>query len=111
MSVIVTDYKVKEAKDGRSFTLLELQSSEIEMVQSQQNGRFYATVRKCTVSSTFDERIAKMMVGKAMPGKIVRVECDPYEYTVESTGEVISLAHRWGFWPENADAPMPEMVS
>ena len=108
--VTVTDYKVKEAKDGRSFTLLELQGG-LEMVQSQQNGRFYATVRKCTVSTTFDERIAKTLVGTQMPGKIVRVECEPYEYTVESTGEVISLAHRWGYWPENADAHMPAMVS
>lgn len=108
--ITVTDYKVKEAKDGRSFTLLELQGG-LEMVQSQQNGRFYATVRKCTVSTTFDERIAKTLIGTQMPGKITRVDCEPYEYTVESTGEVISLAHRWGYWPEGADAPMTEVVS
>ncbi|RYE56995.1 MAG: hypothetical protein EOP48_06780 [Sphingobacteriales bacterium] len=107
--VTVTNYKVKHAKDGRNFTLLELQGG-LEMVQSNQTGRFYATVRKCTVSTTFDEMIAKTLIGTQMPGKITRVECDPYEYTVESTGEVIMLAHRWGFWPENSKAPMSEVI-
>lgn len=81
------------------------------MVQSQQNGRFYATVRKCTVSTTFDDKVAKSLIGTQLLGRIVRVECEPYEYTLESTGEVISLAHRWGYWPEGADAPMLEVAS
>jgi len=108
--VTVSDYRVKQTKDGRDFTLLELQGG-LEMVQSNHNGRFYATVRKCTVSTTFDEAVAKSLLGSQLPGKIARVACDPYEYTVESTGEVITLAHRWGYWPENADVPMSEVVS
>lgn len=108
--VTVSDYKVKQAKDGRDFTLLELQGG-LEMVQSSQTGRFYATVRKCTVSTTFDEMVAKTLVGTQLSGKIVRVECDPYEYTIESSGEVITLAHRWGYWPEGANAPMEEALN
>lgn len=108
--VTVTDYKVKQAKDGRDFVLLELQGG-LEMVQSQANNRFYATVRKCTVSTTFEERMAKSLIGSQMPGKIVRVACDPYEYTVESTGEAITLCHRWGYWPEGAEAPMAEVMN
>lgn len=108
--VTVTNYKVKQAKDGRNFTLLELQGG-LEMVQSAQTGRFYATVRKCTVSTTFDEMVAKSLVGTQLSGKIVRVECAPYEYTVESSGEIITLAHRWGYWPEGATAPMEEALN
>lgn len=108
--VTVTGFKTKQANDGHSFTLLELQG-ELEMVQSQETGRFYATARKCAVSTTFDEVLAKSFVGKQMPGRIVRVQCEPYEYEVESTGEVITLSHRWGFWPEGAEAPMLEVAN
>lgn len=108
--VTVVNYLTKQAKDGREFVLLQLQGG-VEMVQSQQTGKFYATVRKCTVSTTFDEATAKSLIGTQLPGKIVRIDCEPYEYVEESTGQVLSLAHRWTFWPEGADAPMPEAVS
>ena len=108
--VTVTGYKTKQAKDGRDFTLLEMQGG-LEMVQSNQTGKFYATVRKCTVSTTFDELVATSLIGTQLPGKIVRVECDPFEYTIEATGEIITLAHRWGYVPEGAVAPMEEALN
>jgi hypothetical protein len=108
--VTVTGFKTMKAKDGRDFTLLELQGG-LEMCQSKETSRFYATVRRCSVSTTFDEVVAKSLIGTQMPGKIVRVECEPYEYAVENTGEIITLAHRWGYWPEGADAPMLEAVN
>ena len=108
--VTVTGYKTKEAKDGRTFTLLEM-TGGLEMVQSQTTQRFYATVRKCSVSTTFDAMVAESLVGTQLPGRIVRIECDPYEYTVENTGEVITLAHRWGYIPEGAVSPMEEALT
>src|SRR4051794_27523187 len=108
--VTVTGYKTKETKDGRTFTVLQL-TGGLEMIQSQQTGAFYGTVRKCTVSTTFNEEVAKSLVGTQIPGKIARVECSPYEFTIENTGEVITLAHRWSYWPEGATAPMEEALS
>ena len=107
--VTVTNYKKKQAQDGKEFTVLEL-TGGVEMVQSQQTGRFYATIRKCTVSTTFDENIAKSLVGAKMPGKIVRMEAYPYEYTVESTGEVVTLMHRWSYVPEEAGTALAHAV-
>ncbi len=108
--ITVTGYQTKDAKDGKTFTVLELQGG-LEMVQSSQTGKFYATVRKCTVTTTFDEMICKSLIGTQMVGRIARVECEPYEYTVESTGEVVVLTHRWSYLPENASQPMMEAVS
>jgi hypothetical protein len=34
-----------------------------------------------------------------MPGTIERVECDPYNYTVPETGEVVTLAHTYEYVP------------
>ena len=59
--VTVTGFKRKQTNDGRQFTLLELQGG-LEMVRSQQTGRFYATTRKCTVSTTFDDVVAYRLI-------------------------------------------------
>jgi len=100
----VTSYQKRTSKEGREYLTLELQGG-LEMIQSQVTGRFYATIRKSSVTTTFDEGVAKMLVGTQIPGKIVRTECDPYEYTIQNTGEVVTLTHRWSYQPEGANAP------
>jgi hypothetical protein len=91
------------------FVVLEL-TGDFEMVQSQNTGRFYATVRKCSIPCTLGLEEAKAFIGKEMPGAIQKLECEPYEYTVESTGEVITLNHRWEYLPEGkTTTPVVEM--
>ena len=97
--VTITNYHVRKSATGKIFITLEIHGG-IEMIQSQQTGKFYATAKKCSIPSTFDESTAKMLIGTQMPGTIERVECDPYDYTVQQTGEVISLAHTYLYQPE-----------
>ena len=96
--VTVTGYKVRENKSGETFIALELTGS-LEIVQSQNTGKSYATVRRCSIPSTFEEPIAKLMVGSRLEGDVVRVACDPYDYTVKRTGEQISLAYSYAYQP------------
>jgi hypothetical protein len=86
-------------KDEKTFIALEL-NGDIELVQSQNTGRFYATVRRCFISSTFDQQTAKQFLGKQLPGSIVRVETESYEFVVPETGEEITLSHSWVYQPE-----------
>ena len=72
------------------------------MVQSLDSGNFYATVKKCSVSSTFSEEQAAQFIGKQLPGTINRMDCDPYDFTIPETGEVIELSHRWVYSPEES---------
>jgi hypothetical protein len=102
MVTVIGAEKRTSATKG-DFMVLELMGG-IEMVQSMQTGRFYATARKCTVSSTFSEQTALAMIGQTMPGTIQRVQTDAYQFTVPETGEVIQLAHTWQYVPENASA-------
>jgi len=37
-----------------------------------------------------------MMVGQKLAGEILKVNCDPYEFTTD-TGEVIELSHRYEY--------------
>jgi hypothetical protein len=96
--VTVTNYAQKKNAEGKKFFSLEL-TGEVEFAQSTQ-GRMYATNRKCTMSTTFDEPTCKQLIGKKMPGSIKKIEADPYEYTVPKTGQTITLDFRYEYTPE-----------
>lgn len=106
--VRISNYIKRTTEDGKDFYVLELQGG-IEMVKSQETGKFYMTARKATISSTFDEATCLTLIGTELPGKIEKVECAEYEYTIKETGEVITLAHRFEYVEEDkASTPKVE---
>jgi hypothetical protein len=86
------------SKEGKPFMVLELQGT-LELVQSSANGKFYATSKKCFITSTFSEEVAKAFIGNKMEGEIARVQCDPYDFRVPNTGEIIRLNYTYDFRP------------
>jgi hypothetical protein len=103
--VTVKSFAKRQSSDGREFITLELVGG-LELVQSQNTGRFYATVRKCSIPSTFDEVVAASLVGSQLPGDVVRIPSDAYDYTIKSTGEVVTLQHSYGYQPPTGDVVM-----
>ncbi len=99
--VTVTNYTTRTRKDGSTFQVLEL-SGNVELIQSQETGRFYATVRKTTIPCTFDETIAKGLVGTQMKGDVVRVKVDAYDFVNPQNGELIKLQHSYAYQPEGS---------
>jgi hypothetical protein len=99
--VQVTNFHEVETKDGKTFISLEL-TGGLELIQSQNSGKFYATVRKCRIPSTFNANIAKMMVGTQLDGDIVRIETDPYEFLNKRTGELMTLQHSYAYRPKDS---------
>lgn len=99
--VTVKDYAIRTTKDGRNFVALILQGG-LSLVQSKQTGNFYATVKQCSIPSTFDEATAKLMIGERVPGSVQKMSCETYEWTNRETGEIIELSHRWVYVPEGA---------
>lgn len=99
-------------KEGKEFFSLKIQGG-VEAIQSNETGRMYLTVRTCYVSTTFDEATARALIGSELLGIVKRVECEPYEYTIKATGELITLAHRYEYSPENElanSAPQEERL-
>ncbi len=96
--VTIINYKKSETKDGKEFFGLELQGGA-EAVQSQKTNRFYMTARTCLIPSTFDEQTCKRLVGTTIPGTILKMPSDPYEYSMKETNEVVTLNHRWEYQP------------
>ena len=90
---------LKRQTEEKDFFVLEVQGG-IEMVLSQSTQKYYATAKKAYVSSTFDEVTCKSLVGTEMPGSIVKVDCEPYEYTNRETGEIFTLSHNYQYTPE-----------
>ena len=93
----ITGYRTRESQDGKSFVQLRLEGG-LAMVQSQNSGKFYATVRKAHISTTFDEAMAEKMIGTEIPGQINREICDPYTIT-KDTGEEMTFDFRWVYSP------------
>ena len=91
--VTVTGYRVDETDEGDSYIRLVL-AEDLTLIRSNSTGRHYATVRRCSISSSFDEQTSKLMVGKKLPGSIIKEDCEAYEYTLEN-GETVLLSHRW----------------
>jgi hypothetical protein len=101
--VTVSDYAVRQNAEGKDFVVLILQG-DMELVKSQTTGNFYATAKKCTITSTFNENTAAALIGKEIPGKIIKQDCEPYEFIVPETAEVLELSHRWVYIPD--ETPM-----
>jgi len=100
--ITVVDYAMRKSKtDGREFYVLVLQGG-LSLVQSKQSENYYATVKKCSIPSTFDESTAKQMIGEKVTGSIQRKQCEPYTFIAKETGEIVSLDYRWVYVPEGA---------
>jgi hypothetical protein len=110
--VTIVDFVKRQDKEGKEFHSLILNGG-IEMVKSKNTGRYYATTRKCSITSTFNEVMCKSFLGTVLEGKIVKVPCEPYEYALPSRGEVINLDFRWEYVPEEVAVkakPMEEVI-
>lgn len=99
--VTVTGYAERTRKDGSTFIALEI-TGGVELIQSSTSGRYYATVRKCSIPCTFNEVVAQAMIGQRMPGEIVKTICEPYDFTNPRTGEVMRLQHSYAYSADNS---------
>lgn len=99
--VRIVNYQKRQTEEGKEFFVLELQGG-IEMIKSQETGQFYMTARKTSISSTFDEMTCQSLIGTELSGKIEKVTCEPYEYVIKDTGEVIMLSHRFQYVEEGS---------
>lgn len=108
--VTIVDYAQRTNADNEEFLALILQSSEIQVVKSKESGRNYITAPRASIPSTFNENVCQSLLGKQLPGTIEKVEVEEYEFTIEDTGEVITLDYRWEYFPPESEAK-EEIVS
>ena len=105
--VTISGFKERQNAKGEKFFALIVRG-DLDLVLSEETGRYYATSKEASLTSTFDELTCKSLVGTKLPGRISRIATDPYEYTIKETGEIITLTHRWAYSPN--EAAVDEMV-
>ena len=94
-------YALRKREDGKEFYSLILQGG-IDLVKSRKTDRYYATIKKCSISSTFDEATCIASIGEKFPGTIQKQSCEKYSFVVKETGEILELNYRWAYVPEGA---------
>jgi len=99
--VQVINFREISKPEGGSFIMLEL-LGKLEIIQSQTTGNFFATVRKCQIPANFGVDVAKRMINQQLEGEIVRVQCEPYSFTNNKTGETVTVNHSYAYRPPNA---------
>jgi hypothetical protein len=114
MSVTIHGYQVKKNKRGEEFVVLNLMSEPV-MERSTNTGNFFANIYKANIVASFGADTAKLMIGKELPGTIIKKECDPYTYTVKATGKEIIMTYSYQYVDSgndvynNTDAPTDEI--
>jgi hypothetical protein len=97
--VKIVDFVKRQNREGVEFNALILQGG-IELVRSKESGNYYATSKKASITSTFDDATCQNLIGQQIPGSVQKVESEPYEFTNKETGEVFTLTHRWVYLKE-----------
>ena len=97
--VTIIDYKKRINSEGTEFNALILQGG-LEMVKSHDSGNYYATAKTASIASTFTDEVCEKLIGQEIPGSIQKVSCEPFEYTIKESGEIITLEHRWVYVKE-----------
>jgi hypothetical protein len=72
--VTIVEYKERVNLKGEPFNALVIEG-EMELIKSE-SGRFYATARRTSIPSSFTEETCQRLIGKQIPGAIVKVECE-----------------------------------
>lgn len=97
--VTIVGFQQCESKEGKPFVAIELQG-EPKLLQSPTTGNFYLTANKTKVSTSLSVDACKMIVGQKLPGRVDKVEVEPYEYVNKQTGEVFALNYAYVYIPE-----------
>ena len=106
--VTIKNYENRINDDGKEFFVLILEG-DLELAQSTKTGKYYATAKQTSITSTFNELTCKALIGKTLPGSINKVACESFTYLDKLTGETTELTHRYVYSP-NATATVEEAV-
>jgi hypothetical protein len=97
--VTITGLEKRKAADGKEFNVMSLQGG-VEVVISKATGKPYLTARRTSIPCTFDEVMAKSLIGLTLPGEIERIETDEYEFLVPGTMKKLKLTHSFRYSAE-----------
>ena len=82
--------------DGNVFTSIGLVQFS---THTSETGKVSLVARRANITSNISPDLLQDQIGLDLPGNIVKVDCQPYDWVNPSTGEVVKLAHTYTFQP------------
>lgn len=70
-------------------------------VHMNAEGKASLVALKASIPSNLPKDVLEGMIGNKLPGKVERVETEPYQWVNPNTGEEITLSHTYKYSPED----------
>jgi hypothetical protein len=101
--VTVTSFSPRKKSNGETVNTLSL-LGDVEVLKSHSTGKPYLTAKRASIISSLDAETCKALIGTKLPGSIIRVPCEIYDFIVPSTGETIKLDYSYEYSPDSSTA-------
>jgi len=100
--VTIINAKEVQTKDGRTFVSLTVEGEATVQFNSEGNASMGAL--KATIPANISLALAEDMVEarKTLPGRVARIECEPYVWNNPTTGEPLTLSHTYKYVEDSA---------
>ena len=96
---MVTIVEVAERTAANGNTFCSVMVAGDVSVHMSAEGKTSLVALKASIPSNLPKDVLKNMIGNKLPGKVERVETEPYQWT-NSAGEEITLSHTYKYSPE-----------
>lgn len=98
--VLVSDYELREAQDGKAKVFLKVISEDLVPQTSRVTGKVYLKPLSTFLFAAIEPNQAEFLVGRSLPGRIEKVPIEPYDITDFQTGEIRTIDFRYQYVPE-----------
>ena len=98
---MVTIVEVAERTAANGNTFCSVMVAGDASVHMNAEGKASLVALKASIPSNLPKDVLEGMIGNKLPGKVERVETEPYQWTNPNTGEEITLSHTYKYSPEN----------
>ena len=102
MAVLVTDYQKKQNSKGGNFMVLTVEGGII-MQKNQQTGSWVAQALRTNIIANLDEKSCKALVGKSLPGTVIKKFVAPYTFRMANGDERV-LNYKYEYMNDDEDS-------
>ena len=97
---MVTIVEVAERTAANGNTFCSVMVAGDVSVHMSAEGKASLVALKASIPSNLPKDVLEGMIGNKLPGKVERVETEPYQWTNPNTGEEVTLSHTYKYSPE-----------
>lgn len=98
--IMVTIVEVAERTAANGNVFCSVMVAGDVSVYTSAEGKASLVALKASIPSNLPKDVLESMIGNKLPGKVERVETEPYQWTNPNTGEEITLSHTYKYVPD-----------